>query len=624
MSSLLRAFARLTVFALVLVSNALVFGQSTFTSQGGEYPLIGVQPGDQMQPRAAISGSGGFVVWHDNVTDEDGLGISAQRLDTSLSGSFGRFRINQQGQGDQENPSVALFSSGAAIFVWQSGSAVNSDIMARIINANGTFSTGDIRVNAPGAGVRKDAVVVVLADGNAVIIWTSVGQDGSMDGVFAQRISAVGQKLGGEFRVNQFTSYNQRNPTVAALAGGNFVVAWVTEQQRGLHKVDVYARVFNPLGVAAADEFRLNTADDICASPSVSGYANGGFLAAWSQKDSAVISNSWDIFSATFDSSGAATTVPIRLNSFVYGDQIRPRATSIGTDHLVVWTSLEQDGSREGVFGRFVAGGGLPASAEFRVNTTTASQQLQPAVASDGVGKILAVWTSFVGGTGSFDLYAQRYSAVRAVPQPAAPFVFAFTSGALSVTWPELAGFGAVQYEVYVDGGAAPVVVEDSHYLLANLTAGSAHTFRFAYRLADGRRSGLSAVASGTTWGADANNDGLPDDWQAKYWGPKVSAWPGRSNVDSDGDGATDYEEFLAGTNPLDANSVLKSKVVVDSDQLRLNWNVQPGMVYQVQVSTNLTNWANLGPPRFAAGGLDSIIIDKVQGDSFYRVLRMR
>ncbi len=67
MSSLLRAFARLAVFVLVLVSNALVFGQSTFTSQGGEYSLVGVQPGDQMQPQVAVSGAGGVVVWQERV-----------------------------------------------------------------------------------------------------------------------------------------------------------------------------------------------------------------------------------------------------------------------------------------------------------------------------------------------------------------------------------------------------------------------------------------------------------------------------------------------------------------------------------------------------------------------------
>ena len=46
------------------------------------------------------------------------------------------------------------------------------------------------------------------------------------------RFFADRPEVGNEFLVNQFTSYNQRTPAVAALTDGGFVVAWVSEQQR--------------------------------------------------------------------------------------------------------------------------------------------------------------------------------------------------------------------------------------------------------------------------------------------------------------------------------------------------------------------------------------------------------
>jgi hypothetical protein len=46
---------------------------------------------------------------------------------------------------------------------------------------------------------------------------------------------------------------------------------------------------------------------------------------------------------------------------------------------------------------------------EMRVNTTTFSQQLHPAVAWNGVNEFLVVWTSFAGTSG-FDLYGQAYT----------------------------------------------------------------------------------------------------------------------------------------------------------------------------------------------------------------------
>jgi len=54
----------------------------------------------------------------------------------------------------------------------------------------------------------------------------------------------------------------------------------------------------------------------------------------------------------------------------------------------------------------------------------------------------------------------------------------------------------------------------------------------------DGRRPPTSAAATVRTWGEDANFDGLPDDWQARYWGSDPSKWPG-ANEDSDGDGVS-------------------------------------------------------------------------------------
>ena len=44
-------------------------------------------------------------------------------------------------------------------------------------------------------------------------------------------LSPTGQKLTNDFQVNQFISYNQRNPAIAALSDGRFVVAWVSEQE---------------------------------------------------------------------------------------------------------------------------------------------------------------------------------------------------------------------------------------------------------------------------------------------------------------------------------------------------------------------------------------------------------
>jgi hypothetical protein len=131
----------------------------------------------------------------------------------------------------------------------------------------------------------------------------------------------------------------------------------------------------------------------------------------------------------------------------------------------------------------------------------------------------------------------------------------------------------------------------------------------------------LSPPADGTTWGEDQNFDGLPDDWQAMYW-PGGAPAP---NVDSDGDGASNASEFLAGTDPTNAESVLKTWLTRGPLGRRLNWSTQPGFIYQVETSENFgASWSSLGAARFAPGTSDSIPLGNGGPLGFYRITRVR
>lgn len=86
----------------------------------------------------------------------------------------------------------------------------------------------------------------------------------------------------------------------------------------------------------------------------------------------------------------------------------------------------------------------------------------------------------------------------------------------------------------------------------------------------------------------DLDQDGLPDVWEADYFGHLR-----RDGTDDwDGDGASDRDEFGAGTNPLEANSVLRMEVIAATDpsEIAVSWPSVSNRVYDLLVSTNGLN----------------------------------
>ena len=651
-------------WGLFLGIPTAVFGQTNYyRTNGTEYAVVGSLPGDQVFPDAAVKSGGGFVVWQDNITDGDGWGVSAMQLSGgTLSGSGSSFRVNVQGAGDQQTPRVALLRGGGAVFGWQGGQKGFEHIYARFLSSTNTWLTGDVEVNTFTNNFQINPAVATLTNGNVVIVWGSFDQAGpnSLQDVYGQILSPAGVKVGAEFLINQFTTYNQRTPAVAALANGGFVVAWVSEQERvvgapnaslatpgqmAYPSIDIYARLYNANGNPQSNEFLVNTDSNPCANPVVAAGTDGGFVVAWDAKDmTSPMANSLDIYARSFTSAGAGSgSTVVRVNTYLYGDQYAPRISPLGTDYLIVWTSLAQDGSREGVYGQFLRGNGSEFGGEFRVNTTTIGSQMQPAVASDGVSQFLVVWTSYTGLANGFDLFAQRYQNVNAVLQPmAAPFVWApfvlsnnVYQPQLQVSWPLVQGISVSNYEVYVDGavtnmGATTSNVWTMTRAANGLTTNSTHSFQLDYVTTDGRRSPISPSASGSTW-SGLNWGGIPYEWMAEYFGGysngkyTTNYWPSAATLLASG-GPTLLQVFLSGGNPFDPSTWLQTTLTRTSQgQLYLSWNTQPGLTYQVQMTTNFTSWSVVsnGSARFAAGTNDWMYVGGGAA-GYYRIVLLR
>jgi len=425
--------------------------------------------------------------------------------------------------------------------------------------------------------------------------------------VFLSVLSSTGRRLATDIEVNQFQAYNQRDPALAVLGDGNLVVVWVSEQQVPLPPnqpaiVDIVARVFSPAGQPLSPEVRVNAVRGLCGSPAVSPLGQHGFTVVWNQFD-LTGDKGWDVWGRVMWADNPAAPEPsgdpFRINLVTLGRQWLPEIASLGSHQMVVWTSYGQDGSQEGVFGRLLAGG-VPVGPELQINQRTLSRQLQPAVAADGQGRFLVVWSSMVSGRTGFDLMGRVYLPVPAPPPLPAPVVTAVDALTLHVSWQTAPYPNVVHYELFMDGATNPVTVTGTEWTVTGLMPLSTHSFRVAYVLADGQRSELSPPGLGTT----------PD----KADSPLLTGWADGAAGEADG-----------AVRPASVEEVRPLRVAITSTALgrRLHWNAQPGRLYQVQRSTNLVSWTNDGAPRRANATTEWVDLTNKVPAAFYRVIQL-
>ena len=259
----------------------------------------------------------------------------------------------------------------------------------------------EFRVNNYTTGAQSYAAIASAPDTGAFIVaWTSMGQEGPSSGVFARRYSG-GVAQGSAFQVNTYTTSAQNYPAVAADAAGNFVVVWTSYQ--GISAHEIFAQRYDAAGVPQGGEFRVNAyTTHVQNRPAVAMDPSGNFVVVWSGRNAGDFDGG--IAGRLFDAAGNPLGGDFVVNTYTTGGQ---GSAAVAMDAIgrftVAWTSFTQDGSDHGVFAQRFAANAAKAGPEFRVNSTTAGYQNEPAVAARSNGDFVFAWNSPDGnGTGTF------------------------------------------------------------------------------------------------------------------------------------------------------------------------------------------------------------------------------
>jgi len=247
---------------------------------------------------------------------------------------------------------------------------------------------------------RMDPAISALEDGGYIVAWSQDGRDGSLSGVLARRYDIDGNALGSEFQVNTYATNDQSLADVAGLSGGGFVVTWTSTSQDGSND-GVYAQRYTSTGAKAGGEFRVNTTTaDYQRRSTVAATDDGGFIVTW--ESNGQDGSDFGVYVRKYDSAGSAVTTELRVNTFATNWQRVPQVQEL-TDgkFVVVWDSNTQDGSGLGVYGQVFNADGSKFGNELQIHEYLQNAQREPQIAALRDGGFVVIWEDESGGFGA-------------------------------------------------------------------------------------------------------------------------------------------------------------------------------------------------------------------------------
>ncbi len=309
------------------------------------------------------------------------------------------FQVNTTSANDQSAPTIAFLKDGGYIVAWQSfrpGLASDGlhengwDIYWQRYAADGSATGAEGGLQGLYNNQIQPAISALADGGYAVAYAAQLDYDGRYSrfdyGVFTATYSVQGAATsGGE--ISGGRPGNQDAPSIAGLAGGGYVSTYHTDGQE-----DPPWTVPGVIGPAAQT---TNGVDAVSVALTA-----GGYVIAWSLAG--------EILTQRFDAAHIALGQPVQVNTTVTGTQGKPALAALNDGgYVVTWQSDGQDGSGLGIYMQRFGASGAGIGGETRVNTTTAGNQSASAAVGLGDGGYAIAWVS-ADGSGE-GIYYQRF-----------------------------------------------------------------------------------------------------------------------------------------------------------------------------------------------------------------------
>jgi len=199
----------------------------------------------QMLSDLIVNDDGSYVItWTSYTQDGSYYGSYLQRFDQYGLKVGSEVLVNTETVGDQVYPAIDQDASGNFVITYSNdiGNVDDYDISFQRFDKNAVKLGSETLVNTYLPDYQYFSDISVNNEGNYVITWMSDEQDGSAFGVYAQVYDSLGNKVGEEFLVNDYTADDQFIPSIGMNDAGDYVIVWQSAGQDG-SGWGVYAKI---------------------------------------------------------------------------------------------------------------------------------------------------------------------------------------------------------------------------------------------------------------------------------------------------------------------------------------------------------------------------------------------
>ena len=332
--------------------------------------------------------------------------------------SGGTFTVSSQNSNAQFDSQTTVLANGQIVTVWTDLGSNFGDIKFRIFNPDGTPAGAEQTMAGGTTGQQGQAVVVALSTGGFAIAATDFQSDPGGNIRYAT-YNAAGTLVGSVGFATTDQGSIQQRASIAALDGGQFVIAWedYNTTTNGLGSVAngaIMARTFNANGSAATGPVRISGDWGGDGAPDLAGWTtavpDGGlYIAAWDDSLGPIASaNGEDGIYLSFNNSEHNSLnepggIRIDNDAGFRESSVDPAVAFNAGVAAIAWMDDRPGTVGDDIFLRFGSFGPV------RVNTVTVGDQSRPDVAFLGNGDVVVVWQSFSSAS-SFDIKARVYN----------------------------------------------------------------------------------------------------------------------------------------------------------------------------------------------------------------------